>query len=105
MVGDIEVVKSEEIRRLENKKMHCKSSCRYFNRGCCKEGQSCDFLHPDQICQEYSHSGVCSLGKDSKERHPKSANTGQEESAGEAKDVFIFIGLRILPKLLMKGKV
>ena len=47
----IEAVKQSEMKRLEEKNKHKKSKtkCRFFNRGYCKEGQSCDFFHPIEI--------------------------------------------------------
>jgi hypothetical protein len=67
----LEAVKNEEVKRLEkeNKKSHF--VCRYFRRGYCKEGQSCQYFHPNEVCQEYFCTGSCSQGKRCRQRHPQ----------------------------------
>ena len=67
----LEAVKDTEVKRLETKKKSNNSRCRYFNKGFCKDGKSCDFLHPVNICPEYRDSGGCSQGSVCKERHPQ----------------------------------
>ena len=65
----LEAVKEAEIKRMESKKNN--SRCRFFNKGFCKNGESCNFLHPDNTCKEYMESGGCSQGSACKERHPQ----------------------------------
>ena len=33
--------------------------CRYFQRGSCKFGSQCNFLHPDSVCLSFSKFGFC----------------------------------------------
>ena len=59
---------------LENKKNIDKNPinklCRYFNRGFCKRGVGCNFLHPQSICQAFIDGQYCKWDSCTN-RHPK----------------------------------
>ena len=67
-----DAVKNSEMERKENKQNKPKTKCRYYNRGYCKEGESCDFLHPPEVCQEYVCNGSCQQRRQCPQRHPQS---------------------------------
>ena len=68
-----DAVKHTEMKRIEkNKQKKSKTKCRYYNRGYCKEGESCDFLHPSEVCQEYVYNGSCPQRNRCQQRHPQS---------------------------------
>ena len=47
-----------------------KRKCRYYNRGYCKFGENCDFVHPSHICDTFLKDGACS-SRECQQRHPK----------------------------------
>ena len=70
LVGEIlEAVKHEELKRLHRKTSQFR--CKYYNKGFCKEGNRCEFFHPQDNCQEFECSGQCSQGSSCKLRHPR----------------------------------
>ena len=70
LVGEIlEAVKHEEWKRLHRKTSQFR--CKYYNKGFCKEGNRCEFFHPQDNCQEFECSGQCSKGSSCKLRHPQ----------------------------------
>ena len=48
-----------------------RTRCRYYNKGYCKQGQQCTFLHPSDICDEHLCSGSCSKGQSCQPIHPR----------------------------------
>jgi hypothetical protein len=44
--------------------------CWFHENGSCKKGDSCDFLHPTQICSNYNKSWQCPQGLMCALRHP-----------------------------------
>ena len=82
LVGEIiEVLKQQEITKLEAKKKLLR--CRYWNRGFCREGQSCEYFHSSEVCDEHLERGSCSLGRGVHEDILKDANTDPEATVGE----------------------
>ena len=65
----LEALASSE--RLKNNKKN-KRRCKYFNRGFCRENETCPYFHPDIICQEFGVTGTCSQGRACEARHPHS---------------------------------
>ena len=52
LVGEIiEALKTEELKKWETKQKKKQFKCRYYNRGYCREGDGCSFLHPIEVCQ------------------------------------------------------
>ena len=47
------------------------SKCKYSNRGYCKFGQKCSFLHFKTNCEEFVTKGFCGSPKSCLFRHPK----------------------------------
>ena len=43
-----------------NKSLSKDTKCKFFNRGFCRDGMGCDFIHPKEDCQEFLDTGVCS---------------------------------------------
>ena len=71
LFGEIlEALKNEELKRFETKQKKKQLKCRYYNRGFCKAGEGCSFIHPNDVCQEYTLSGTCSSGRGCWKRHP-----------------------------------
>ena len=68
----LDAVKHAEMIRMENKQKKSKTKCRFYNRGYCKEGEACDFLHQSGVCQEYLCNGSCSRRNQCSQRHPQS---------------------------------
>ena len=66
----LEALRQEEMKNLIAKKKQ--SKCRYWNRGFCKERESCQFFHPSEVCLEYCENGSCSEGRNCQRRHPQS---------------------------------
>ena len=58
----------EKIKKNEEKKKWIK--CKFYNRGYCKEGATCEFAHPEENCQEFIDTGSCSAGRLCHGRHP-----------------------------------
>ena len=44
--------------------------CHFFEKGFCKKGNVCDFLHPAEICKQFSKYGQCPQGIQCPLRHP-----------------------------------
>ena len=66
----IEALNKEEFKLLNKSRSQPPRRCKFFNRGFCKEGSACPFLHPLENCQEYCTSGSCLEGKKCIKRHP-----------------------------------
>ena len=58
-----------KVSRIEmnDKKMEPKK-CNFYNRGFCKNGSDCDFLHNHEVCERYEELGICTI-KRCKKRH------------------------------------
>jgi hypothetical protein len=54
--------------------------CKFYNRGYCKEKDSCEFVHPEETCQEFIDTGYCSAGRLCHGRHPHKCRFWQEGS-------------------------
>ena len=67
-----------ELQRIERKKLKKSIKCKYFNRGYCKEGSSCDFVHPQSICKEFVDVGTCESGQRCPRRHPRKCRYWRE---------------------------
>lgn len=67
-----------ELKRIESKKLKKSMKCKYFNRGYCKEGSSCDFVHPQSICKEFVDVGTCESGQRCHRRHPRKCRYWRE---------------------------
>ena len=51
------VEKTAEID-LEDKKTKSKK-CNFYNRGFCKQGSSCQYVHPQEVCERHEHGENC----------------------------------------------
>ena len=59
-----------------------KVKCRYFNKGYCKFGNKCSFLHPQNItCKQFKENGQCRF-KNCDLRHPKNCRYWMKKSEG-----------------------
>jgi hypothetical protein len=56
MIGNI-VEKAAEID-LEDKKTKSKK-CNFYHRGFCNKGSSCQYVHPQEVCERHEHGGLC----------------------------------------------
>ena len=67
----IKILNKEESKLVENMKKKSTKRCKFNNRGYCKEETSaCNFLHANEVCEEYLTSGSCSLRRSCQLRHP-----------------------------------
>ena len=69
----IEAVKTDAKQRFEQKVKNEKR-CKYQNRGFCKEGSSCVFVHYNEVCSEHKSSGSCPQERICPFRHPNRCN-------------------------------
>ena len=52
--------KDDNCENTEKKQRHKRDrKCRFYNRGFCKFGRSCNFGHPQLVCKEYLEDGIC----------------------------------------------
>jgi hypothetical protein len=58
------------INEKENKKKENEIRCKFFNKGFCKRGKTCDFQHPEQNCKKNCEGKECDKGSLCKSRHP-----------------------------------
>ena len=68
----LESLLSTERNQVNIKKGKGQIKCKYFNRGFCRETKTCQYFHPEILCQEYCETGTCSQGKSCEARHPHS---------------------------------
>ena len=65
-------LRESEMKHIQRKEFKKKSiKCKFYNRGYCKQGFSCEFFHPDEICEEFANVGTCSGGEHCLKRHPR----------------------------------
>ena len=58
-------------RKYGKKQRHKRDrKCRFYNRGFCKFGRSCNFGHPQLVCKEYLEDGICRQ-RECPKRHPR----------------------------------
>ena len=79
----LDTLNKTEVERSGTKQQKLKIKCKYFNRGFCRDGSSCNFLHPEYNCQQFCEHEVCVqvAWKDIL----RSVVTGRKEIAGEKK--------------------
>ena len=70
----LEAVKHEENQRVDKRKKKTQTRCKFANRGFCKEGTLCDYLHPQEDCQEHCLTGACVHERTCRQRHPNKCN-------------------------------
>ena len=62
-------------------KQYPRRKCRYFNRGFCKFGKTCLFVHPSTICDKLLNGDVCKT-RGCQHRHPKNCRHWSKKSEG-----------------------
>ena len=63
----LEILKEMEARHIVDKEMNERKilkKCKFFNRGFCREGKSCHYLHPEKNCREHCEGKSCSVNGD-----------------------------------------
>lgn len=69
----LEILKEMEARHIVDKEMNERKilkKCKFFNRGFCREGKSCHYLHPEKNCREHCEGKSCPEGYKCQWRHP-----------------------------------
>ena len=69
LLGEVlEAVKIDAKQRLDQRSQ--KEKCKYQNRGFCKEGKMCNFVHYNEVCKEHKSFGACPQERVCPFRHP-----------------------------------
>jgi hypothetical protein len=69
----LEILKEMEARHIIDKERNqtkMLKKCKFYNRGFCREGNSCYYLHPEKKCEKHCEGKRCSEGSKCQMRHP-----------------------------------
>lgn len=70
LLGVIKEMEVRNIKENEKKRKEKQIRCKFFNKGFCKKGKSCNFQHPEQNCKKHCEGKECDKGSLCKSRHP-----------------------------------
>ena len=65
-------------KKQETEQIKVPKRCKFFNKGYCKQGERCSFVHPSKICPQHLESGKCIDFRSCLDRHPQECRFWKE---------------------------
>ena len=65
-------------KKQETEQIKVPKRCKFFNKGYCKQGERCSFVHPSKICPKHLESGKCLDFRSCLDRHPQECRFWKE---------------------------